>query len=98
MRPTKGLLTRDEALALAPDYVRFIEDKDFDFLDKILPKFNELRKGQEVVTCNDGQFVRAKVTSVNSNDMRAVDGPVVRVGNGEYTWRVDGCDYAYPTE
>lgn len=98
MKLTKNLITRDEALQLAPDYVKAVEGKgDFDtMMDKVLPKFEKLKKGQACITCEDGQFVKVKVSSVKRDCIQAVDGPVVRVGNGEYTWRVDGCDYAYP--
>ena len=93
---TKGIISRDEAIAISPDYVKFIEG-DYDiFQEKVLVAFEGLKRGQECITYIDGKFVRVKVTSMNYNDFRAVDGPIVRVGNGEYTWRVDGDKYAYP--
>jgi hypothetical protein len=70
----------------------------FPFIDEA---FSKLRKGNKAITGIRGSngkitFVRVVVTSVNHDDFRAVDGPVVRVGNDEYTWRVDGSGYAYP--
>lgn len=97
---TKGLLTREEATKLAPDYVTYVEKQDYAMLDKFMPKFYKMRKGQAVVTCSNGQYVRAKVSSVDKTSFKAMnsDGPVIRVSNGEFSWRVDGCDYAYPID
>lgn len=99
---TKGVITRDEAFALAPDYVQMVESKHgdgfFDFFNKVIDKFNKMKKGQACVTCHDGVWLRCKVSSVKHNDYRAVDGPLVRIGNGEFTWRVDGDAYAFPIE
>jgi len=92
---TQGVISREDALKISPDYVRYAEG-DFDLYEKIYAKFSKLKKGQRVLTFSDRKFVLAKVTSINSNDFRAVDGPVVRVSNGEYSWRVDGDGYAYP--
>jgi hypothetical protein len=59
-----------------------------------------VRRGTKGITAHqDGArllYVRVTVSSVNSNCIEAEDGPVVRVGNGEYTWRVDGDKYLYP--
>ena len=95
----KNLITRDAALLISPDYVAFIEGTQdrFGLLeDKILPKFCSLKRGQKVLTCCDGQWVLCRVSSLNLNDVRAIDGPIVRVSNGEFSWRVDGGEYAYP--
>ena len=92
---TKNIISRDEALALVADYVAFVEG-DFDKFDVVDAAFSQLRRGQQVISYFDGHFVKAKVTSVNHNDLRAIDGPVVRVSNGEYSWRVDGDRYAFP--
>ena len=51
-----------------------------------------------VTAIGDGRtlvFVKGKISSVNSDDFRAVDGPVVRFGTSEATWRVDGDRYAH---
>ena len=96
MKLTQGVISRDEAIKLAPEYVAYIEEsKGFSAL---FDKFNNLRRGQRVLTHlrDSGDYVLAKVTSINHDDIRAIDGPVVRVGNGEYTWRVDGNGYAWP--
>lgn len=95
MKLTKGVISRAEALKVSPDYVAFVEG-NFDVYNKIIPFFEGLRKNQAVITYVHGQFVRAKITSINGNTYQAVDGPVVRVSNGEYSWRVDGSHYAYP--
>jgi hypothetical protein len=96
MKLTKNVISRDEALKISPDYVKAVEG-DFDALaNKVLPVFEKLKRGQPVLTYSDGQFVKAKVSSMNSNDPRAEDGPIVRVSNDEYSWRVDGDRYAWP--
>jgi len=97
MKLMNGIISRDEALKVSPDYVAFVEG-NFDAFDKVDAAFTGLKKKQAVITYIDGQFVRANVTSINNNTFRAVDGPVVRVSNGEYSWRVDGDRYAYPVE
>ena len=93
---SKGVIGRDEAEQISPEYVRFAADRDWDAAGAVLEAFAGLRRGQDVLTYTDGKFVRARVTSVNQNDPRAVDGPIVRVGNGECTWRVDGSNFAFP--
>ncbi len=97
MKLTKNIISRDEAVKLAPDYVTFAEG-DFDKFDAMDKKFSKLKKGDKVLTHSDNVFVIATVSSVNNNDFRAVDGPEVRVSNGEYSWRVDGDAYAYPVK
>ena len=96
---TKGLISRDEAFKLAPDYVAWVEgsgEEQWARFDKIIASFEKLKRKQAVITCMKGQYVRCTVSSIDNTSFRAVDGPVVRVGNGEFSWRVDGCDYAYP--
>jgi hypothetical protein len=94
MKITKGIITRKEALSISKDYVAFAEG-DFDKYDVVLKSFEKLKRGQKVLTYVDGQFVTAKVSSVKNSWLNE-DGPVVRVSNGEFSWRVDGCDYAFP--
>jgi hypothetical protein len=98
---TKNLLTRDEAFALAPDYVKFVEAKNGlnDGWDKVDASMSAMKLGQACVTCRGncgskkGQYVRCKVSSRKPG----FEGePEIRVSNGELSWRVDGCDYAYP--
>ena len=101
---SKGVISRDEAMRISPEYVRYVEllyggagcGGGLGALGEMLDTFAKLRRGQDVLTYIDGKFVRARVTSVNHNDYRAVDGPIVRVGNGEFTWRVDGSGWAVP--
>ena len=95
MKLTKGIITREQAMAIAPDYVLFVEG-DWDKCEKVYEAMNKLRRGQSAITHYDKQFIKVKVTSVDSKSFQAVDGPVIRVGNGEYTWRVDGCGNAFP--
>lgn len=102
MNLTKNLLTRDEAFALAPEYVKYVEggtsSPDW---EKINDGMNGMKRGQACITCHGhlgnkkGQYVRCKVSSTKMT-WQNEDGPVVRVSNGEFSWRVDGCDYAYP--
>ena len=96
MKITKDTISRDKANELAPDYVKWVEDKSFDAFDRFEPLFNELKKGDKVLTYADGEYVIAKVSKVDWDTPQAIDGPVVRVGNGEFTWRVDGAEYACP--
>jgi hypothetical protein len=84
-------------MKLSPVYVAFAEG-DLDKFDAMDKKFSKLEKGDKVLTHSDNVFVIATVSSVNHNDPRAVDGPIVRVSNGEYSWRVDGNGYAYPVK
>lgn len=93
---SKGVIGRDEAERISPEYVRYAADGDWGAAGAVLAAFEGLRRGQRVLTYTDGKFVLARVTSVNDADPRAVDGPMVRVGNGEFTWRVDGDRYAFP--
>lgn len=105
MKLTKGIISRDEALKISPDYVAYVEG-DFSKWQGIIEEFESLKQGQDVLTFNQttwarkgrnkGQFVRARVTSIDYHDFRAVDGPIVRVTNGEFSWRVDGNKYAFP--
>jgi hypothetical protein len=98
MRLTKNIITREEALAICPGYVAWIESKGedrYDLFEPVMRSFEQPRKGQTGVTYFDGQYVRITVTSVDNDCIQAVDGPVVRVGNGEATWRCDGDKYAY---
>lgn len=95
MKIKNGIVSRDFAKAVTPDYVDFI-DGDFSKFKQIYPVFNKLKRGQKVITYYDGNFLHAKVSSVDNKSYMAVDGPVIRVSNGEYSWRVDGSEYAYP--
>lgn len=95
MKLTKNIITEEKAKTVSPEYVAFIKG-DWKAFDVVLEAFEKLKRGQKVLTHSNGQFVEAKVTSINHNDYRAIDGPIVRVGNEEYTWRVDGDNYAVP--
>jgi hypothetical protein len=96
MKLTKHLLSRAEALKLAPAYVKWIETRKEEWCLQVLGAFEDLRVGQWAVTWDNGTYVLVRVTSRRCCGWMNVDGPVVRVGNGEYTWRVDGSGYAYP--
>jgi len=101
MKITKNIISRDEALKISPDYVEFVEGKIkgkrfYDNISKVLDICNTMKRGQKAITFIGGKFIKVKVTSVNHNDWRAIDGPIIRVGNGEYTWRVDGDKWAFP--
>jgi len=89
------VITREQALAISPAYVKFAEG-DFAFWEQVFKKFATLKRGQEAITYIDGQYVKVKITSIKHDDIRAEDGPMVRVGDGKSTWRVDGDRYACP--
>ena len=99
---TKGIITRDEAFKLAPDYVKMVEsnygDTFHDFWEKVHDAMSKLKKGQAVITHHreSNQYLKAKVTMVDNKSYQAVDGPVIRVSNGEYSWRCDGSENCYP--
>ena len=105
MKLTKNLIDRDEALAIDPSYVAFVEG-DHTKTNHVLDAQLTLKKGQKVLTFHTerytkgfkkvGTFVLAVVSKVSPPAHADADGPVVRVTNGEYSWRVDGCDYAVP--
>lgn len=94
MKVVSKIISRDEALSISPDYVRFIEKMEK--WAEVNAAFSKLKKGQPVLTFLDGKFRICNVSSVRNDDFRAVDGPVVRVTDGEYSWRVDGCHFAFP--
>ena len=95
MKLTKGIITKAEAKKISLDYVAFVNG-DFDAFGKIINQFDSLKRGQKVITFVNGKFIQAKVTKIDNNSIQAIDGPVVRVSNGEYSWRVDGDRYAFP--
>ena len=102
---TKGVLSLEQANAICPEYVNFVHDHDYAYLEAVLGQFEKVRVGDVCITAvrqdlKDGPlvFVRGKITSVNNDDWRAIDGPIVRFGNGQYTWRVDGSKYAWLIE
>jgi len=97
MKLTKNIITRAEALKISADYVAFVEG-DHNKFSKVNETFEKIKRGQKGITYirESKVFVKVKVTLVNHNDMRAIDGPIIRVGNGEYTWRVDGDKWAFP--
>lgn len=110
MKLTKNLITREEAIALCPEYVAWVENMEdptplglaldgtnarWDIFEKITARMDKARKGDQGITYYDGQYVRVTVSSVKRDCIQAVDGPVVRVGNGEATWRCDGDKYVW---
>ncbi len=95
MKLKNGLISREKALSISSDYVNFVEG-NFDFFEVVDSAFVKLKKGQSAITYHNGNFFEVKVTNVDNKSYQAVDGPVIRVSNGEYSWRVDGNRYAYP--
>jgi hypothetical protein len=95
LRIKRNIINRQEAFKLAPDYVCMVENDEEITWDKFLSDFYSLKKGDAVITFIDGKYVRAKVSMVKGDCPQAVDGPVIRVDNGEQSWRVDGDQYAY---
>ncbi len=98
MKLTKGLISREEAIKINSDYVALAADRDWDKSDSVDPVFALLKVGQKILTYYEGQFVVGKVTSVRpiNSCYEAMDGPIIRVSNGEYSWRVDGSYLAVP--
>ena len=96
--PVGTIVPEAEVKEQAPLYHAFNIKSDFDALDKILPDFEKLKRGQKVLSydCASRNFIICKVSSINFNDIRAVDGPLVRVQDGKQSWRVDGNTYAVP--
>jgi hypothetical protein len=100
MKLTKNIISKEQAKNFAPDYVEAMEGKHrfTALMDKVIPVFSQLKRGQKVITFHDGKYVLATVSSLKSNCPEAMESgyPITRVTNGEYSWRVDGCNYAYP--
>jgi hypothetical protein len=100
MKITKNIISRAEALKISPQYVAYVEG-DSDQWDFVFNQFEKATRGKRALTAVRGEgkemiFITGKISSVGSmDDFRAVDGPVVRFGNSEYTWRVDGDQYAF---
>lgn len=92
---TKNIISRADALKVSADYVAFVEG-DFSKFNAVDEVFSKLKHGNEVLTYMDGIFIRATVSKVDHNSYQAIDGPVIRVSNGEFSWRVDGDSYAWP--
>lgn len=96
MKLTKNVITQEEAEKVSKDFVAFATKSDYKALDRILPLFGTLKRGQEALVYEDGKFVKVKISSIRPPSHPEADGPTVRVTNGEYSWRVDGCGYAVP--
>lgn len=93
MRLRAGVVSRKEAMGISPLYVAYAEG-DFDKWEAVNSEFEKLKAGSRALTFVDGKFFMVRVTSVINHP--GLDGPVVRVSNVEYSWRVDGDKYAYP--
>lgn len=101
---TKGIIPRDQAFIISPKYVSFVENHtstpsitepfywDHENVDRHGYPTCPLKKGQKLLTFIEGQYVTVKISSIQP-PMHDADGPVVRVSNGEYSWRVDGDKY-----
>jgi hypothetical protein len=100
----KCVISRSEALKLAPDLVRLTECDD-NLFDKVNDAQNSVKRGQKCVVAfkNWKQPIKSvyalvKVTSVNSDCFQAIDGPVIRVTDGKMSWRTDGSDFIAPVK
>jgi len=86
---------------IAPDYITAFDYSNKDSSPaffRVWNKFNNLKRGQLVLTkgrANKGYIV-AKVTSVKFDSWVEPEQPILRVTDGEYSWRVDGDAFAYP--
>ena len=104
----KFIVSREVATVLVPDLVRYAESKLSEAMglwEKINAVEVKAKRGQDVIVAvRDHQdpaknlYVRAKISTVNHNDIRAIDGPIIRVKAGNLSWRVDGCDNFLPVE
>lgn len=107
MKLTKNIISRDEAEAMCPDYVAFVEG-NHDHMDAICKPFwwdydktdshgyptHVVKKGQKAITFFEGQYVQVKISATTRSN-HETDGPGVRVSNGEASWRVDGDKYCW---
>lgn len=99
----KCIITREEAERIVPDLVMFTENRgDHDLFDKIDEAQNKVKRGQQVVIAfknykepTKSVYAYVQVTSVK-NDWRNEDGPVIRITDGKYSWRTDGCNWIAP--
>lgn len=106
IRKELGPISREQAIAIDAIYVKWREDRDMDCFDHVQSLQEGLKRGQLVLTemlrvrenvPNQARvFILAQVSSVKRNCVQAVDGPVIRVTDGEYSWRVDGDTYCVP--
>jgi hypothetical protein len=72
--------------------------------EKIDGGMQKFKKGQRVLvahqppmnhkTSGGKQYRMCKVTLVDTTSYQAEDGPVIRVGDGTESWRIDGAEYA----
>jgi len=101
MKPlVENVISRDFAMEISPKYVDFIEKpttlKQSLGAHWILDQFYQqstLKLGRKVLTYHrkTKQFVLARIALIDW-----LCPPMVRVGNGERTWRVDNDVYAVP--
>lgn len=104
MKLKNNLVSRAAAFAMAPAYVAFVEEHTY-FEELMAPFFWDfqntnrhgyptckLKKGQRMLTYFEGQYVLVKISSVKHPEHDA-DGPIIRVSNGEASWRIDGDKY-----
>lgn len=104
---TVGPISLELAKEIAPEYVEYCQtdgnsDRHWAIFNMIEKQFETITKGQLVVTqkfeslLNDkNEFIVAKVSKVDHNCFQAIDGPVVRVSDGQHSWRVDGSGYCW---
>lgn len=96
-------ISKAKVREIAPDYILA-----FDYGNKessgaffrVWDKFNALKRGQLVITkdINEKGYIVAKVTSVKFDNWVEPEQPILRVSDGECSWRVDGNGFAYPIE
>ena len=96
MKLSNGVISRQQAIKISKDFVQY-HDGDWDCWESIWEKFQKLKKNQKVLIHHDKQYILGKVSNVDRTSMYAGmgDGLVVRVSNGEYSWRISSGE-AYP--
>ena len=97
-----GPINREIAVKIDSIYVKFVETNDLGTWDHIDVLQNSLKRGQLVLTISPTeagpiQFIIAKVSSVRNNTPDCDDGPVIRVTDNKFSWRVDGDKCCVPT-
>ena len=96
-------IPKEKVCKIAPDYITAFDYKNKNSSEaffRVWDKFNALKRGQLVITKakNNRGYIIAKVTSVKFDNWIEPEQPVLRVTDGEYSWRVDGDAFAYPLE
>ncbi len=88
------VISRNKALLLAPDLVAHEEGHRPGLTEKLMEGMEKLKRGQKVVVAINNEYHICKVSSVKNGDWRNEDGAVIRVRDGDETYRIDGCYWA----